>query len=134
MRIGISWDLGELHDDTQTAWRTAVAEAVSADRLGYDSVWVQESREPGGCPSPAVMLTWISRQTANLALREVRGVTVANPVRIAEEVAVLDVFSRGRAGIAFAAAGPQGVPVAHVHEVHRLRGLRLGIRRDALRR
>jgi alkanesulfonate monooxygenase SsuD/methylene tetrahydromethanopterin reductase-like flavin-dependent oxidoreductase (luciferase family) len=118
MRIGISWDLGELHDDTQTAWRTAVAEAVSADRLGYDSVWVRESREPGGCPAPAVMLTWLSRQTTNVALREVRGVTVANPVRIAEEVAVLDVFSRGRAGIAFAAAGPQGVPASHVHEVH----------------
>jgi hypothetical protein len=34
MRIGISWDLGELHDDTQTAWRTAVAEAGSAARHG----------------------------------------------------------------------------------------------------
>jgi alkanesulfonate monooxygenase SsuD/methylene tetrahydromethanopterin reductase-like flavin-dependent oxidoreductase (luciferase family) len=120
MRIGISWDLGSLGPDAPTAWRSAVAEAVSADQLGYDSVWVHEDRRPGGCPAPAVMLTWISRQTRNLALRELRGVTVANPVRIAEEVAVLDVFSRGRAGIGFASARAQGVPARRVQEVHDL--------------
>ena len=38
------------------------------------------------------------------------------PVRIAEEVAVLDTFSRGRAGIAFAGPGAQGVAPGHVHE------------------
>ena len=118
MRIGISWDLGGLGPDAPTAWRTAVAEAVSADRLGYDSVWVAESREPGGCPAPAVMLTWMARQTSNVSLRELRGVTVANPVRIAEEVAVLDVFSRGRAGLGMLAARAQAVPPQRVHEVH----------------
>lgn len=118
MRIGISWDLETLRDETGAAWSYALAEAVSADNLGYESVWVTESRSRGGCPAPQVMLTWLARQTRNVALREVRGVTVANPVRIAEEVAVLDVFSRGRAGLGFAAAAPQGVPAGRVHEVH----------------
>ncbi|MEZ5171260.1 MAG: LLM class flavin-dependent oxidoreductase [Acidimicrobiia bacterium] len=115
MRVGLSWDLEG--DDAGAAWQHVADEAVVADGLGYDSIWVSESREDvTSCPSPVLWLTNLARQTNSLQLRATRRVTRANPVRVAEEVAVLDVFSRGRAGLAFTAASDQGVPAAQVHE------------------
>jgi len=46
-----------------------------------------------------------------------RCVTRALAAHVAEEVAVLDNFSRGRAGLAFAPASRQGVAPGHVHEM-----------------
>lgn len=119
MRVGLSWEAAG--DDAGAAWQHIVGEAVVADGLGYDSAWIAESRDaPTSVSSPAVFLTYLARKTKTIQLRSVRLVTHANPVRVAEETAVLDVFSRGRAGLALASAGSQGIPAAHVHEVHDL--------------
>jgi len=117
MRVGLSWDLDH-GSGAEGAWKTVLAEIEQADQLGYDSVWFGEGRAAAAdCSSPTLFLTYAARKTKNLQLRSAaRQVTRANPVRIAEEVAVLDIFSRGRAGIAFAAAGPQGAPTGQVHE------------------
>jgi alkanesulfonate monooxygenase SsuD/methylene tetrahydromethanopterin reductase-like flavin-dependent oxidoreductase (luciferase family) len=115
MKVGLSWDLDG--DDVTAAWRHVTAEAEAGDGLGYDSLWVRESRDgPSACSSPAIWLTYLARRTKTAHLRAIRLVTHANPVRVAEEMAVLDGFCRGRAGIAFAAAGPQGVETGRVHE------------------
>lgn len=117
MRVGISWEAAG--DVAGPAWQHIVDEAVAADGLGYDSVWIAESRVgPTAVSSPAVFLTYIARKTKSIQLRSVRLVTHANPVRVVEETAVLDVFSRGRAGLVLAAAGTQGVPASRVHETH----------------
>jgi len=115
MRVGLSWE--PTGADVGAAWDWIAAEAAQADGLGFDSVWISESRDgAASCPSPAVFLTYLARRTKNVHLRARRLVTHANPVRIAEEVAVLDVFSRGRAGLALTAAGAQQVAAARVHE------------------
>lgn len=117
MRVGLSWETSG--DDAGGAWQHIISEAVAVDGLGYDSVWLRESRDDAASvSSPAIFLTYLARRTRNVHLRSVRLVTHANPVRIAEEIAVLDVFSRGRAGLALAAAGAQGVPGSLVHETH----------------
>lgn len=115
MRVGLSWDLEG--DDAAGAWKKVTQEATQADSMGYDSIWLSESRDgAAACPSPGLWLTYLARLTNTVQLRANRLVTHANPVRVAEEVAVLDLFSRGRAGLAFAAAAGQGVPADHVHE------------------
>lgn len=115
MRVGLSWEPSG--GDVRAAWSWITSEATQADGLGFDSVWIAESRdEVSSCPSPAVFLTFLARRTRSVNLRAKRLVTHANPVRIAEEIAVLDVFSRGRAGLALAAAGAQGVSPDRVHE------------------
>ncbi|MCC7077154.1 MAG: LLM class flavin-dependent oxidoreductase [Acidimicrobiia bacterium] len=115
MRVGLSWDLDTA--GTSAAQTHVLGEAATAARFGYDSAWVREGRDGrGACSHPALLLTALSRKDATLQLRAIREVVRANPVRLAEEIAVLDVFSRGRAGLAFAAAGRQGRPPLQVHE------------------
>ncbi len=118
MRVGLSWDLDRF-DDAAGGWQGVIAEVVEADRMGFHSFWIHEGREgPADCPEPSVFLTYLSTKTRSGQLRIAgRRVTRALPAHIAEEVAVLDNFSRGRAGLAFAPASRQGVPAGHVHEM-----------------
>lgn len=71
----------------------------SAEDLGFDSVWPAEHHfsEYGFCASPALSLAAIARRTKRLRLGT--GVVVLpfhNPVRIAEDFAMLDNLSGGR--------------------------------------
>jgi alkanesulfonate monooxygenase SsuD/methylene tetrahydromethanopterin reductase-like flavin-dependent oxidoreductase (luciferase family) len=117
MRVGVSYNIEE-NANAVESWEAIFSDVELADTLGYDSFWVGESRENKcGCSSPALFLTAAARRTRNIQLRmAARTVVVPSPIRLAEEVAVLDLFSRGRAGVAFAAAGSQSTAPGHVHE------------------
>jgi len=117
MRVGISYNV---QDNTNGAdsWEAILADVELADTLGYESFWMAESRgHQNACSSPALFLTSAARRTRNIQLR-IANRTVVRPshIRIAEDVAVLDTFSRGRAGLAFANAGSQSTVPGHVHE------------------
>lgn len=118
MRLGLSWDL-DRYEDVTTAWQEIISEVAQADQMGFQSFWIHEGREVAvDCPEPSVFLTYLSQKTKSGQLRIAgRRVNRALPVHIAEEVAVLDTFSRGRAGISFAPASRQGVAPGHVHEL-----------------
>jgi alkanesulfonate monooxygenase SsuD/methylene tetrahydromethanopterin reductase-like flavin-dependent oxidoreductase (luciferase family) len=118
MRLGLSWDL-DRYGDAGSGWREVLAEIEQADQMGFHSVWMSEGRERAAdCPAPSIFLTYAAKRTKSVQLRIAgRRVTRALPAHVAEEVAVLDTFSRGRAGLAFAAASGQGVAPGHVHEM-----------------
>ncbi len=118
MRVGLSWDLDGF-DDSSPGWPEIISEVAQADRMGFHSFWIHEGREGAAdCPAPSVFLTFLSKKTQSGQLRIAgRRVTRALPAHISEEVAVLDTFSRGRAGLAFAPASRQGVAPGHVHEM-----------------
>ncbi|MCP3986554.1 MAG: LLM class flavin-dependent oxidoreductase [bacterium] len=118
MRVGLSWDLDRF-EDASAGWQEVISEVVEADRMGFHSFWIHEGRErPADCPMPSVFLTYLSRKTQSGQLRIAgRRVTHALAPHIVEEVSVLDNFSRGRAGLAFAPASRQGVVPGHVHEM-----------------
>jgi len=118
VRIGLSWDVDRF-ESANTGWEEIVAEAQAADRMGFQSFWIREGREAAtDCSAPSIFLTYLSQKTKSAQLRiGARRVTRALPAHIAEEVAVLDTFARGRAGLAFAPASRQGVPPGHVHEM-----------------
>ncbi len=116
MRVGLSWT-PKPDADAKSAWATIISEATTADAVGLDSVCVHESRTaPNGCPSPSVMLTFLSRRTRTVQLIGTRLLEAVNPARLAEEVGVLDTFARGRAGLGFASASSQGAPSGRLHE------------------
>lgn len=101
MRVGLSWELDrELPIAEQ--WPVLLAEACAADRMGFDSIWIDESWGGSGTAcSPTIMLTYLARRTKTVRLCAIRRPPAAALARMAEELAVLDQFSRGRAGIAF---------------------------------
>lgn len=102
MRVGLSWDLDGA--DPVGVWRAVIGEISVADGLGFESAWLDEAREvAAGCPSPAIVLTFAARRTSSIQLRSLRRrIRHGHPVRVAEEIALLDLFSRGRAGVCFA--------------------------------
>lgn len=118
MRLGLSWDLDRF-DCARTGWDAVLSEAEAADRMGFQSFWIREGRAAAAhCSAPAIFLTHLAQKVKNAQLRIAgRRVTRALPAHVAEEVAVLDTFARGRGGLAFAAASVQGVPARHVHEM-----------------
>jgi natural product biosynthesis luciferase-like monooxygenase protein/thioester reductase-like protein len=77
-----------------------------ADTHGFSSIWIPERHfTPEGSlfPNPAVIQAALARETRRVALRA--GSVVAplhDPLRIAEEWAVVDNLSEGRVGLSFA--------------------------------
>ncbi len=80
--------------------------ALEAERVGLDALWIPERHyDPFGglYPSPVVLVAYLAGRTERIALRA--GSVVApltDPIRIAEEWAMVDRLSEGRAGIALA--------------------------------
>jgi len=80
------------------AWSSLVARAEHAEALGLHSVWVPEGHfRRGAMASPLLVLSAIAARTSRLRL----GTTslllpVHHPLRVAQEVAALDLLSQGR--------------------------------------
>ncbi|MBM2809676.1 MAG: luciferase [Chloroflexi bacterium] len=77
-----------------------VDEALAAEPLGYDSVWLPEHHFGafGVCPAPASVLAYIAARTERIRLAPATVLLPCNhPLRVAEEFATLDLLSNGRA-------------------------------------
>jgi luciferase family oxidoreductase group 1 len=69
------------------------------DKTGYDAVWLAEHHFTGYsvCPTPHVMAAHVASRTRRLRIGT--GVSLAafyHPLRLAEEIALLDILSNGR--------------------------------------
>ena len=93
---------GPSHDRLMQDW---IEQIQYAEELGFDSVWLSEhcfSRpgvSPGGygMPSPAVQAAYAAARTKRIRI----GISVVvlpwhNPVHVAEDFAMVDIFSGGR--------------------------------------
>jgi len=83
----------------ETVYARAFERIAVMDRTGYDAVWLAEHHFSGYsvCPSVHLMGMHVADRTRNLRIGT--AVTLAafyHPLRIAEEVALLDVLSGGR--------------------------------------
>jgi alkanesulfonate monooxygenase SsuD/methylene tetrahydromethanopterin reductase-like flavin-dependent oxidoreductase (luciferase family) len=77
-----------------------VEQAIVADRLGYHSAWLPEHHFGlfGVLPVPSQALSYIAARTSRIRLAPGTVVLpINNPVRMAEEYALLDLLSNGRA-------------------------------------
>jgi alkanesulfonate monooxygenase SsuD/methylene tetrahydromethanopterin reductase-like flavin-dependent oxidoreductase (luciferase family) len=80
--------------------REVIDEAIAAEDLGFDSVWLPEHHFGlfGILPTPAQALTYVAAKTERIKLAPATVVLPCNqPIRVAEEWALLDVLSNGRA-------------------------------------
>src|SRR6202521_3158685 len=103
-----------------TVYARALERIAIMDNSGYDAVWLTEHHfnDYSVSPSIPVMGTYAAARTRRLRIGT--GVTLAafyNPLRLAEEIALLDVLSGGRvdwgAGRGFDARefGVFGIPI-----------------------
>ena len=98
-------------DDAPPAerYRLAVAQAVHAERLGFDSAWVAQHHfhgDEGGLPAPLVFLSHVAAQTSRIRLGTgIITLPLEVPLRVAEDASVLDALSGGRLDVGVGAGG-----------------------------
>jgi alkanesulfonate monooxygenase SsuD/methylene tetrahydromethanopterin reductase-like flavin-dependent oxidoreductase (luciferase family) len=101
MKFGVlqffSWP--ERRVDLATVYARALERIEIMDRAGYDAVWLAEHHFSSFsvCPSVHMVGTWAAARTRRLRIGT--AVSLApfyHPLRLAEEVALLDVLSGGR--------------------------------------
>ena len=108
MKFGLWYDFRNPAQWRQP-WPTVYGELLDqitwAESAGFDSVWLSEHHitDDGYMPSVFTMLAAISAQTTNLRLgTAVCLAPLHHPVRLAEDVAVVDVLSNGRVELGLA--------------------------------
>jgi alkanesulfonate monooxygenase SsuD/methylene tetrahydromethanopterin reductase-like flavin-dependent oxidoreductase (luciferase family) len=83
----------------ETVYQRAFDRIAIMDEGGYDGVWLAEHHfnTYSVCPSPHLMAMNVASRTKNLRIGMAVSLAVFyNPLRLAEEVAMLDVLSGGR--------------------------------------
>src|ERR1051326_7686371 len=101
MKVGILQFFG-LRDRSvplNSVYETALERFSIMDRTGYDAVWLAEHHFSSFSVCPSVHMMGVLAATRTARLRIGTGVSLApfyHPLRLAEEVALLDVLSGGR--------------------------------------
>jgi len=108
--------LNEARDQARN-YHDALGLFEHAERLGVEGLWVRQFhlRRPGpgtqpvpggGLPAPFVFLAWLAARTTRLRLGTAAiTLPLENPLRVAEDAAVLDALSGGRVELGLANGG-----------------------------
>src|SRR2546425_796887 len=86
-------------------YREALEEVTRAEELGFESVWMEEHHAVTDhyWPSPLTVLAGFATRTSRVALgTDILVAAFYHPVRLAEDVALLDVMSNGRVTLGIA--------------------------------
>ncbi|CAM1626741.1 Luciferase-like domain [Bartonella choladocola] len=90
-------------------YKLAEEQIVFAEKLGFETAWVAQHHfhpQEGGLPSPLVFLSNIAAKTKSIKLGTgVITLPMENPVRVAEDAAVIDLLSNGRLELGFGTGG-----------------------------
>jgi alkanesulfonate monooxygenase SsuD/methylene tetrahydromethanopterin reductase-like flavin-dependent oxidoreductase (luciferase family) len=99
MKVGLNLVFGGGYANDQELWRDELAQGDLAEPLGFDSVWGTEHHFTDYiiCPDALQYLTWIAARTEEILLgSQVVVLPWHDPLRVAEQVSMLDTMSNGR--------------------------------------
>ncbi|MFC4115257.1 putative FMN-dependent luciferase-like monooxygenase [Nonomuraea zeae] len=108
MRIGF---FTRLLDDVAPAerYRLATEQIAHAESLGFDTAWVAQHHfdgAEGGLPAPLVFLAHVAARTSRIRLGTgIITLPLEQPVRVAEDTAVLDLLTGGRLEVGVGSGG-----------------------------
>lgn len=95
--------------DAATRYHLVSEQITQAEAYGFDSAWVAQHHfdgEEGGLPAPLVFLGSLASRTSTIRLGTgVITLPMENPVRVAEDTAVLDILLNGRLEVGFGTGG-----------------------------
>ena len=90
-------------------YRLATEQIRHAERVGYDTAWIAQHHfheHEGGLPSPLVFLAHAAAHTQRIRLgTAIITLPLENPLRVAEDAAVLDLLADGRLEVGFGSGG-----------------------------
>lgn len=90
-------------------YRLATEQIRHAERLGFDSAWIAQHHfheHEGGLPSPLVFLAHAAAHTERIRLgTAIITLPMEDPLRVAEDAAVLDLLADGRLEVGFGSGG-----------------------------
>lgn len=113
----------------QQRYRLATEQIIKAEQLGFHSAWVAQHHfhaDEGGLPSPLVFLAQVAARTHKIRLGTgVITLPMEEPLRVAEDTAVLDLLSDGRLEVGIGSGGTPSSFAAFGHDSTR-RGEILG--------
>lgn len=111
----------------QARYRLATEQIRRAERAGFDTAWIAQHHfheHEGGLPAPLVFLASVAAQTSRIRLgTAIITLPMENPLRVAEDAAVLDLLAAGRLEIGLGSGGtpasflPFGLTSAQRREV-----------------
>ncbi len=106
--------------DAGERYRLALEQIVHAERFGLQSAWVAQHHfdaHEGGLPAPFVFLAQVAAHTTRIRLGTgVVTLPLENPIRVAEDAAVLDLMSGGRLEVGVGTGGNPSAFTAFGHE------------------
>src|SRR3984885_2116682 len=113
--------------DPAETYRNAQELFVVADELGFDVGWVAQHHAPlggGGLPSPWPFLAHAAARTKRIKLSTaITILPLENPVRLAEDLSVVDTLSGGRVEIGVGSGAGEAEYAAFGRDVSRKREL-----------
>jgi len=90
-------------------YRLATEQIRHAERHGFDSAWIAQHHfheSEGGLPSPLLFLAHVAAHTETIRLgTAIITLPMENPLRVAEDAAVLDLLADGRLEVGFGSGG-----------------------------
>lgn len=101
---------GRTGESARDSYAHLIDTVVAAEELGYESVWVgQHHFGKDRLPSPLVLLAALAERTSRIQLgTAVVVLPLEDPIRLAEDAAVLDEISGGRVNLGVGAGGGDG--------------------------
>lgn len=93
----------------QVRYQLATEQIQQAERFGFDTAWIAQHHfheHEGGLPAPLVFLASLAAQTQRIRLgTAIITLPLENPLRVAEDAAVVDLLSQGRLELGFGSGG-----------------------------
>ncbi len=124
MQFGLAYDFLSASSSMDAVMRDALKNAKMAENLGFHSIWAGESHSltliDGHLPSPLLALASVATVTTRIRLGTgVLLLPLYNPLKLAEDIAILDGISGGRLIVGVGLGGPKnrvfyGIPEENV--------------------